>query len=56
MSFRSFPKNALPEEARRETRLAALPTAPKAVEIFTRVGSPVLANAQAILTECEALL
>jgi len=28
--------------------LAALPTAPKAAEIFMRLGSPGLANAQAI--------
>ena len=34
----------------------ALPHAQKAVEIFTRLGSPDLAGAQTTLTECEALL
>lgn len=32
----------------------ALPHAQKAVQIYTRLGSPYLAAAQAILTECEA--
>jgi tetratricopeptide (TPR) repeat protein len=32
----------------------ALPHAQKAVEIFTRLGSPYLAEAQAILTKCES--
>ena len=34
----------------------ALPHAQKAVEIYTRLGSPILADAQATLTECEAAI
>jgi tetratricopeptide (TPR) repeat protein len=34
----------------------AQPHAQKAVEIYTRLGSPILADAQATLTECEAAI
>ena len=45
----------LAEALLRQGRAAeALPHARKAVEIYTRLGSPVLAGVQATLTECEA--
>lgn len=46
--------NRLAEAFLRQGRAAeALPHAQKAVEIYTRLGLPNLADAQAILTECE---
>ncbi len=49
--------HSLAEALLRQGRAAdALPHAQKAVEIYTHLGSPNLAGAQATLTECEAAL